>query len=300
MMSRACAGGCLAAALFVQSGFAQAPAPVTAPGGQAAPAGQTAPAAPAAAAAPAGRGAQVQQPPLDQALLSCPQLSTALRGVAQQDTRARDWTYWGALTRYAPANATAGKSDVVFMGDSITDNWDNNGFGGFFPGKNYIDRGIGGQTTPQMLLRFRPDVTDLKPKVVVILAGTNDIAGNTGATTDAQIEGNLQSMAELSAAAGIKVVFSSITPVAAYHVMPNGVPQTTQRPMTRIKAINDWMKSYAAAHKGVYLDYFSALVDDKGLMRAELTTDDLHPTADGYKIMTPLAEAAIARALAQK
>ena len=135
----------------------------------------------------------------------------------------------------------------------------------------------------------------------MILAGTNDIAGNTGPMTDEQIEGNLASMAELAAANGIKVVLSSITPVSDYHVAsPNAVPQTTQRPLARVRAVNDWMRQYAAAHGHVYLDYFSAMIDDKGLLRADLSGDDLHPNAAGYAIMAPLAEAAIQKALAGK
>ena len=146
------------------------------------------------------------------------------------------------------------------MGDSITDSWQQPRYGGSSPGKPYVDRGISGQTTPQMLLRFRPDVIDLKPKAVVILAGTNDIAGNTGPMTDEEIQGNLASMSELAAANKIKVVLASITPVSAYHLAnPNANPQTSQRPMARIRAINDWMKAYAAKHGHVYLDYFSAM-----------------------------------------
>ena len=167
------------------------------------------------------------------------------------------------------------------MGDSITDGWQQPRYGGFFPGKPYVDRGISGQTTPQMLVRFRRDVIDLQPKAVVILAGTNDIAGNTGPMTNEEIQGNLASMSDLAHAHNIKVVFSSVTPVSEYHV--RGVPQTTARPMERIKAMNDWMKSYAASHGDIYLDYFSAMIDDKGLMRAELTEDDLHPECEGIR-----------------
>jgi lysophospholipase L1-like esterase len=230
---------------------------------------------------------------------SCPEIATALQALMRNDVRLRDWAN---MARYRDANAAlaaAGASDarVVFMGDSITDNWQQPRFNGFFPGKPYVDRGISGQTTPQMLLRFRPDVINLKPKVVVILAGTNDIAGNTGPMTDEEVEGNLQSMAELAKANGIKVVLSSITPTSAYHVAANGIPQTTTRPMTRIKAINDWMKKYAAANGHVYLDYFSAMVDATGVMKTELTGDDLHPNAEGYAIMAPLAQAAIDKAL---
>ena len=228
---------------------------------------------------------------------TCTEMSAALQALVRNDGRLRDWAN---LTRYRDANkalpaAAAGESRVVFMGDSITDAWPQPRFGAFFPGKPYVGRGISGQTTPQMLIRFRPDVIDLKPKAVVILAGTNDIAGNTGVMTNEEIQGNIQSMAELAKAHGIKVVLSSIMPTAAYHAA--GVPQTVTRPMARIRAINDWMKSYAAANGHVYLDYFTPMLDAAGLMKAELTTDDLHPNAAGYAIMAPLAQAAIDKAL---
>jgi lysophospholipase L1-like esterase len=231
---------------------------------------------------------------------SCPEMATALTALMRSDVRLRDWAN---LARYREANRTlaapsSSQSRVVFMGDSITDAWQQPRYGGFFPGKPYVDRGISGQTTPQMLLRFRPDVIDLKPKAVVILAGTNDIAGNTGPMTNEEIQGNLASMSELAHANGIKVVIASVTPVSAYHVAsPTAIPQTTARPMARIHALNDWMKTYAAAHGDLYLDYFSAMTDATGLMRTELTEDDLHPNAKGYAIMAPLAEAAIARTL---
>ena len=231
---------------------------------------------------------------------SCPEVATVLMALMRADARMRDWA---DMTRYREANRTltapaAGEARVVFMGDSITDGWQQPRYGGFFPGKPYVDRGISGQTTPQMLLRFRRDVVDLQAKAVVILAGTNDIAGNTGVMTNEEIQGNLASMSELAHVHKIKVVMSSVMPVSEYHVTnPRVAPQTTARPMERIKALNEWMKSYAAAHEDVYLDYFTAMIDDKGLMRAELTEDDLHPNAKGYAIMAPLAEAAIARAL---
>ncbi len=234
---------------------------------------------------------------------ACPEMATALTTLMQNDVRLRDWPL---LARYREANRAlkppaAGEARVVFMGDSITDGWQQPRYGTFFSsGKPYVDRGISGQTTPQMLVRFRPDVIDLKPKVVVILAGTNDIAGNTGTMSNEDIQNNLASMSELAHANGIRVVLASVTPVSEYHVAPTGpaaIPQTTRRPMARIKAINDWMKSYAAAHNDIYLDYFSAMTDQAGLLRTELSEDDLHPNAKGYAIMGPLAEEAIARAL---
>jgi lysophospholipase L1-like esterase len=188
--------------------------------------------------------------------------------------------------------------DVVFMGDSITDVWPQERFGPFFPGKRYVSRGISGQTTPQMLVRMRPDVINLKPKAVVILAGTNDIAGNTGPLTNEEIQDNLASMSELAKANGVRVVLSSVLPVSAYHVAnPSVIPQTTRRPVARVKALNEWMKSYAAANKHVYLDYYSAMIDNTGMLKAQFSEDDLHPNAAGYKVMAPLAEAAIAQAL---
>jgi lysophospholipase L1-like esterase len=240
-----------------------------------------------------------QQAPASPPVPTCPELATALVNLGRNDYRLRDWPN---LARYRDDNRTlaapaASEARVVFMGDSITDAWPQPRFGTFFTGKPYVGRGISGQTTPQMLIRFRPDVVALKPKVVVILAGTNDIAGNTGPMTDEEIQGNLASMAEIGKANGIRVVFSSILPVSAYHTTPIGVPQTQARPMTRIKAINDWMKTYAAAEKYVYLDYFSAMVDATGLLREELSADDLHPNAAGYAIMGPLADAAVKQAL---
>ncbi len=244
----------------------------------------------ASAQAPA---AQAPVPPVP----SCQELAAALRTVTTNDARLKDWPN---LARYRDSNVTtaAGPVDVVFMGDSITDSWPQPRFGAFFPGKKYVGRGISAQTTPQMLLRMRADVLNLKPKVVVILAGTNDIAGNTGPMTDEEIEGNLMSMSELAVANGVKVVLSSITPVSEYHMAtPAAVPQTTLRPMKRILAINAWMKSYAAAHGHVYLDYFPAMTDAAGLLKAEFSADDLHPNAAGYSVMAPLAEAAIAQAM---
>ena len=250
-----------------------------------------------------GQNPAPQSAPTSPALdMTCSQLATAVQRVGADAVRLRDWPQ---LARYRELNRTlvapaAGESRVVFMGDSITDNWQQPRFGDFFARKSYVDRGISGQTTPQMLIRFRPDVIALQPKVVVILAGTNDIAGNTGPMSNEEIESNIESMAELAKTNGIKVVLSSIMPTSAYHTSPNGISQTVQRPMDRIKAINVWMKGYADKNGYVYLDYFSAMVDSTGVMKAELTADDLHPTADGYKIMAPLADAAIQKALGGK
>jgi len=228
-------------------------------------------------------------------LPNCVELAAALRAVAANDARLRDWPN---LARYHDANRSVTNADAVFLGDSITDSWQRPQFGGFFPGKRYVDRGISGQTTPQMLVRFRPDVLDLKPRVVVILAGTNDIAGNTGPMSDEQIEGNLMSLSELALANRVRVVLASITPVSEYHVTATSpTPQTTTRPMARIRAINAWIKNYASAHGHVYLDYFSAMTDGAGLLKAEFSSDDLHPNAAGYAVMAPLAQAAIDKAL---
>ncbi len=213
---------------------------------------------------------------------------------------------WPELSRYREADATLAppakdELRVVFMGDSITDSWQSPKFGGFFPGKPYIDRGIGGQTTPQMLLRFRADVIALQPRVVVILAGTNDIAGNTGPITLEETEGNLASMAELAEAHGIRVVLASLTPVNDLaNLEGKKIVQTLRRPPERIRTLNDWIKKYAAEHGDVYLDYYSATVDENGFFKSYLTYDGLHPNATGYAVMAPLAEKAILQALSQK
>jgi lysophospholipase L1-like esterase len=253
-----------------------------------------------ALAAVAAIGVQAPATPAPPADPTCPDIATALQALMRNDARLRDWAL---LSRYREANRAvkppaAGEERVVFMGDSITDAWPQPRFAQtFFPGKAYIGRGISGQTTPQMLIRFRPDVIDLKPKAVVILAGTNDIAGNTGTMTDDDIQRNLMSMAELGKVNGIKVVLASILPTSAYHTPERGVPQTTSRPMSRIRAINDWMKKYAADNGHVYLDYFTPMLDQSGVMKTELTNDDLHPNAAGYAAMMPLAQAAIDKAL---
>jgi lysophospholipase L1-like esterase len=254
----------------------------------------------AALASPFGLAAQAPAPPapLDPAVLSADTVAAAIRNAVANDGRLRDWANLG---RYRDANKTVTTADVVFMGDSITDSWPQPRFGAFFPGKNYVGRGISGQTTPQMLIRMRPDVIALKPRAVVFLAGTNDIAGNTGPMTNEEIIGNLASMAEIASANGIKVVLGSILPTSNYHQGPNQpAPQTVVRPLARIRAINDWMKAYASEKGHVYLDYYSATIDAQGMLKTELSADDLHPNAAGYAIMAPLAQAAIDRALARK
>ncbi|MGH9831968.1 MAG: SGNH/GDSL hydrolase family protein [Blastocatellia bacterium] len=205
---------------------------------------------------------------------------------------------WPLLSRYKEANAEVpplGKNEnrVVFMGDSITDGWK---LAEYFPGKPYINRGISGQTTPQMLIRFRPDVIELKPKVVVILAGTNDIAGNTGPMTLEMIEDNYASMADLAKANGIKVVFASVLPVHDY----GRTKMSERRSPEEILKLNEWLENYCKANRHVYLDYFSKTVDEKGMLKAELANDGLHPNAEGYKVMAPLAESAIQQALRKK
>jgi lysophospholipase L1-like esterase len=203
------------------------------------------------------------------------------------------------LNRYREANAqlpppAQGENRVVFYGDSITDGWK---LDSYFPNKGYINRGIGGQTTPQMLIRFRQDVIDLSPKVVVILAGTNDIAGNTGPMTVEQIEANYASMAELAHAHAIRVIFSSVTPVHNY--TPRSQTMFLTRAPEKILALNQWLRSYCEQNHLIYLDYFSAMVDSHGMMQQDLAADGLHPNDAGYKIMTPLAQAAVEKALAK-
>lgn len=205
---------------------------------------------------------------------------------------------WPLLARFARDNATypppkAGERRVVFFGDSITDFW-GHPIGEFFPGRGYINRGISGQTTPQMLVRFRADVIALKPAVVVILAGTNDIAGNTGASSLGMIEDNLSSMTELARAHGIRVVLATLLPVSDAVVKD----QTLRRPPQAIRALNAWIRQYAGAEHLVFLDYAPAMSDDGGALKAELTDDGLHPNAKGYTVMAPLAQQAIEQALA--
>jgi len=204
---------------------------------------------------------------------------------------------FGELSRYRDENdrikpPVPDETRVVFFGDSITDNWP---LPDYFPGKPYINRGISGQTTSQMLVRFRQDVIALKPKVVVILAGTNDIAGNTGPMRLEDIEANYTSLAELAAASRIKVVFSSVLPVHNY--TPQSQDFFAQRSPEKILQLNHWLSDYSATHGCIYLDYFSSLVDSHGLLQKDLAEDGLHPSPQGYKIMARLAEAAIQNAV---
>ncbi|HEY2845024.1 MAG TPA: SGNH/GDSL hydrolase family protein, partial [Bryobacteraceae bacterium] len=179
---------------------------------------------------------------------------------------------------------------VVFLGDSITDIWK---LADAFPGKPYVNRGISGQTTPQMLVRMFPDVIDLKPAAVVLLAGTNDIARNTGPATLAMVEENVQAIAELAKLHGIRVILCSVTPISDYARRPMSI----QRPPADILKLNAWMKEYAAKTGAVYADYYSALVDDKGMLKDGISADGLHPNPKGFELMAPVAEAAIRQAL---
>ena len=182
-----------------------------------------------------------------------------------------------------------GQDRVVFMGDSITQGWD---LEKFFPGKPYINRGISGQTSTQMLLRFRQDVIDLKPKVVVILAGTNDIAENTGPMPLSQTEGDLVSMAQLARANDIRVVLCSVLPSVRFPWHPE-----LKDPAPKIAEVNQWLKAYAASHGYVYVDYYSAMKDAAGGLPPNLSRDGVHPLPAGFAVMTPLAQAGIEKAL---
>jgi lysophospholipase L1-like esterase len=248
-----------------------APAPVTAP----APAPSVAPTDAAAAAAAS---------------------AAAARAARDSATIERLRSDWAGLRRYRAANDSigapaAGEQRVVFYGNSITDSWAR-WFPAMFPGRPYVGRGISGQTTPQMLVRFHQDVVGLHPAAVVILAGTNDIAGNTGPSTLEMIEDNLSAMTELAQAHGIRVVLASVLPVFDYP-WKRGL-----EPAPKIIALNAWMQRYAAAVGATYLDYHSAMADARGGLPASLSADGVHPNEAGYRVMAPLAEAAIARALA--
>jgi len=202
---------------------------------------------------------------------------------------------WNQLGRYHADNEKlktqgAEPGRVVFMGDSITDGWK---LAQYFPGKPYVNRGISGQTTPQMLVRMFEDVINLKPAAVIIYAGTNDVARNTGPSTIEMVEENFQAMSELATAHGIKVIICSITPVSDY-----GPRKMTEgRPPADILKINTWLKAYAAKTHAVYADYFTAVVDEKGMLKEGISRDGLHPNDKGYELMVPVAVAAIQLAL---
>jgi len=220
-----------------------------------------------------------------------PEQMAAFRKAMEERLR-NDWAY---LARYRDDNAKIGAPDpgeerVVFYGNSITDFWINI-MPEFFAEKPYIDRGISGQTTPQMLVRFRQDVINLKPKVVVILAGINDINGNTGPSTLEMIEDNIRSMVELAKASNIKVVLSSVLPCDSIYVRPD------LHPAERVLLLNVWLKKYASENQCIYLDYFPSLANEKNGLKEEYTNDGIHPNKAGYEVMAPLAEAAIKKAL---
>jgi lysophospholipase L1-like esterase len=202
---------------------------------------------------------------------------------------------WAQLAYYRDANkalapAVPGEDRVVFYGASMTELWGRNG-SSFFPGKPYVNRGISGQTTAQMVVRFRQDVVNLRPKVVVILAGTNDIAGNTGPMTPEMTENNWQSMADMARANGIKVIFASTTP-------STDIPwRRGLHPAEKIRALDAWLQGYCSLHGFTYLDYYSALVNAEGGMKTEYTVDGVHASVKGYEVMAPLAQAAIDKAL---
>ncbi len=229
-------------------------------------------------------------------IFTLPAASLTPQQVSALQQRGADWPQLG---RYREENAklappAPGERRVVFYGDSITDAWGRRGDETkFFPGKPYVNRGISGQTTAQMVVRFRQDVVDLKPAEVLILAGTNDIAGNTGIATLKMIEDNLESMSEIAKQNHIQVILASVLPVSDYP-WRRGL-----HPADKVRELNAWLKSYATAHGAVYLDYYSAMTNADGGLDPALAADGVHPTPKGYAIMAPLAEKAIAESLAR-
>jgi lysophospholipase L1-like esterase len=260
-----------------------------------------------AIAALAGAGtlnAQLAEPYTLPRPANCCLLNTAV-------TLAEQLQDWNQLGRYHDANIELMKKPVdagrvVFIGDSITDGWR---LDESFPGKPYVNRGISGQTTAQMLVRFYPDVLALKPAAVAIFAGTNDIARNNGPQTLEMIQQNIMAMTELAQGHNVKVVLCAVTPISDRTMMPagrGGAPvgatprpriQSVQRPPADILKFNAWLKGYAAERKAVYADYYGATVDAQGFLREGITGDGLHPNAQGYALMVPVASAAIAEAL---
>jgi lysophospholipase L1-like esterase len=222
-------------------------------------------------------------------------LSASVMGIRAQDDQIKN--DWANLARFQAENEktglpVAGEKRIVFMGNSITEGWLTI-HPGFFEGKPYVNRGISGQTTPQMLVRFRQDVIHLKPAVVVILAGINDIAGNTGPMSLEMTEDNLASMADLAKANGIKVVLSSVLPAYDFPWRPG------MQPADKVVQLNAWIKAYAMENGFVYLDYFTPMADESNGLKSALTHDGVHPTEAGYSVMEPLVEMAIQKALAE-
>ena len=202
---------------------------------------------------------------------------------------------WANIGQFKEDNKTiglpaSGEKRVVFMGNSITSGWLNI-MPSFFAGKPYINRGISGQTSPQMLLRFRQDVIALQPFCVVILAGTNDIAGNTGPSTLEMIEDNIASMAELALVHKIKVVLCSVLPVFDYPWKPG------LQPADKIVTLNKWIEIFAKENQCIYLNYHSAMDDERNGLKEAYGNDGVHPNEAGYKVMAVLAEKAIQLAL---
>jgi len=204
---------------------------------------------------------------------------------------------WPNLNRFRNENTSLGlpkpvEKRIVFIGNSITEGW-KNVCPAFFTDNGYINRGISGQTTPQLLVRFRADVINLKPAVVLILAGTNDIAGNTGPSTLEMIADNIYSMAELAKSNGIKAILCSVLPVYDYPWKPG------LKPAEKIATLNEMLKAYASENGLVYLDYYSPMKDDRKGLKAEYSADGVHPNEAGYKVMMPLCQDAIKKALNQ-
>jgi lysophospholipase L1-like esterase len=223
-----------------------------------------------------------------------PAQADTAKQIAEMEAKLADWPQLG---RYKAENAVLGSAAqgeqrVVFYGDSITDAWGRRpDTGEFFPGKPYVNRGISGQTTEQMVVRFRQDVINLHPAAVVILAGTNDVAGNTGPMTPEMTEDNFRTMIDLARANGIRVVVASITPAADYPWRPGLAPAG------KIVTLNNWLRGYCVTRSVTYLDYYSAMAGENGGMKEGISFDGVHPNAKGYAIMAPLAQAAIDKTL---
>ncbi len=231
------------------------------------------------------------QPARVDALITAPVASLKPEQIQTMQRRLGDWP---GLDRYREENGTlppAPAGRVVFLGDSITDAWGRRDGSVFFPDKPYVNRGISGQTTPQMLLRFQQDVVALKPAVVLVLSGTNDLAGNTGLSSLPMVEDNFRSMVAIAKANGIKVILASVLPTSDFP-WRKGI-----EPASRVRELNAWIRQFAAEQHCVYLDYYSALTDEQGGMKTGTSKDGVHPTPAGYAIMAPLAQAAIDTAL---